>query len=58
MVTAEWWEHLQKQVCYREIQGHLLINYVFQLLSLNREQASYFYHHLLCDRISPQELSA
>lgn len=56
MVTAEWWERLQKQCYNREFQGHLIINYVFQRFLLNRAHPSYFYHCLLCDRISPQEL--
>lgn len=56
MVTAEWWERLQNQFCNSEFQGHLLINYVFQCFHLNRANPSYFYHCLLCDRISPRNL--
>ncbi len=55
MVTAEWWERLQKQPYRSEFQGHVLINYVFQHFLLNRAQPSYFYH-CRCDRFSPKEL--
>lgn len=44
MVTAEWWERLQKKPYRSEFQGHVLINYVFQHFLLNRAQPSYFYH--------------
>lgn len=44
MVTAEWWEQLQKQSYNNEFQGHLLINYVFQHFLLSGAHSSYFYH--------------